>query len=158
MKSGRVDERKKVSPSLRYLYSVFILMAILSWVGLDFIDWRQGNASFFFGGIGPALKAKESEKTVEELVLTSLLEAGIPASAIDRSQDSSGTAQMTIRLPLEVYASLAPGLERQILEAKVFLSKQEKESEKEEVFVWEVKKTERNKLTLIFACSRPVAV
>jgi len=156
MKSGPITDRKRISPHPRRLYLIFTLLTILSWVSLDFLSWRKEENSLFFSALFQVPKGAEVERPVEELVLASITESGVPKSAIERSQDDSGIPQMVVHVPLEVYSSLAFKLEKQLLELGASLIKEEEEREQDVAFLWRVKKKKEDKLFLRFSCPRPL--
>ncbi|MBM3284845.1 MAG: divergent polysaccharide deacetylase family protein [Candidatus Aminicenantes bacterium] len=156
MNSARVPGERKINPYPRRLYFIFLFLAVLSCVGLDYLTWRKGERAFLFYGLADFQKAAELKQPLEELALRSLESCGVSTASIERWQDESGAPRLHIRLPLEAYTGLAPELERQLLEQEASVAKEEKEDKEEVTFLWRVSKEKQDLLSLLFACPRPL--
>jgi len=146
MTSGRTDR----------LYLVFIVLAIMSCLGLDYLAWHKGESSLLFSWLFLKKEAGEPQPLLAEVVLNSLEKQGLPRTAVQRSKDKSGADQFRMSLPLDSYASLAPDLEIQLLKQDASVLKEEKEDREEITFSWMIRGKKEERLSLLFSCRRPV--
>ncbi len=146
MTSGRTDR----------LYLVFIVLAVISCLGLDYLAWEKGESSLFFSWLFQKKEAAEPQLLLADVVLESLEKHGFPRTAVQHSKDRSGADQFRISLPLDSYASLASDLENRLLKQDATVHKEEKEDREEITFSWMVRGKKEEKLSLFFSCQRPL--
>lgn len=157
MKSGRAPDRKRVNPYPVRLYLIFLLMAVVSLSGLDYISWHKGERSFFFTFRERPFQTAKKEALLGEIIPGALAHYGVPGAALAWPPGDSEIPQLVIRVPLESYASLAPRLERFLLDKDIFLTKEEKREDGEVTFLWRVENKKGDRLSLLFICGQPPA-
>ncbi|MDH7512787.1 MAG: divergent polysaccharide deacetylase family protein [Clostridiales bacterium] len=138
------------------LYLAFIVLTILSCLGLDYLGWKKGESSLFFSWISPKEEEAEPQPPLAEVVLNSLEKHGLPRAVVHRSKDRFGADEFRVILPLDSYASLAADLENRLLKHDAAVHKEEKEEREEVTFTWIIMGKKEEKLSLLFSCQRPV--
>ncbi len=139
-----------------HLYLAFIVLAILSSLGLDYLALEKGERSLFFSWISPKEEAAEPQPLLAEVILNSLEKHGLPRTAAQLSKDRSGADEFRIILPLDLYASLATDLENRLSKHDATVRKEEKGDREEITFTWIIRGKKQEKLSLLFSCQRPV--
>jgi polysaccharide deacetylase 2 family uncharacterized protein YibQ len=146
MTSGRIGR----------LYLIFIILAIISCLGLDYLAWHKGQSCLIFSWLLPTKEAVKPQPLLAEVVFNSLEKHGLPRTAVQCSKDRSGADQFRISLPIDSYAGLASDLENQLLKRDATVLKEKKESREEITFSWMVRGKKEERLSLFFSCRRPI--
>ncbi len=155
MDGGPTPEKKRIDSYLRRLYLTFLSLAVISLLGLDYINLRKGDSSFFFSALRPPPKTTTRPKPLEEMARSLLTKHNVPESAIESGEGDSGIRQIVVRVPLDSYAAFASELERDLLNLGTDVSKEEKKGETEITYSWRVRKKGRGELSLLFRCAYP---
>lgn len=141
----------QINPAIIAL--VFVLLAFLSSLGLDYINSRKGEKSYIFHSSKEEEKVSRSERILERVVRENLSELGISEDSIDQYQDSQGALHLLIDLPMKKYEGLEPRLEQEFHKVKAVVAKKEmQQTEEKSFFLWEMEGKKKEKLILLFSC------
>ncbi len=157
MKSDSSPRGNRENPKISRLYWGFIILALTSCLGLDFLAGRRGEKTYLFPSRIPAVTAGAASRAWTEIILRRLEESGIPAEDIQETTDETGTPSLVVSLPSETYVRIEPKLEQELLETKAFLRKRQEVEEDKVAHIWLIEGGEDEKLSLLFSCGRPVA-
>jgi polysaccharide deacetylase 2 family uncharacterized protein YibQ len=138
----------------RIIYVIFSFLAILSVLGLDFINWKKGEKSHFFSILYKE-KITAPAVPIDQIVLDHLSRIGIQKDAVSQFKDQSGASHLKVDLLLDQYRRLESQLMKDLQEARALVTKKEEQEDKEKnYFLWEVVGIEQEKLAILFSCLR----
>lgn len=134
------------------IYVVFSMLALFSAVGLDYIQWTRGEKSYLFSVfLGP----KKPEISIKQIVLVRLLHQGIPNDSISHFMDQAGTDHLKVDLSLAEYTIIDPLLRQDLQNANASVErKEEQEDEEKKYLLWDIKRLETEKLSILFSCEK----
>jgi len=139
----------------RYLYIYLSILAILSFIGLDYIQWKNGEHSYIFSGISHREKEKIEEKDLNHLVLSQILEFGVSPDAITHYIDDRNIHHVMLELPLRQYQQLAPLLEMSLEKANATIRHKEQEQDEKKIYnLWTVRGEKEQNLSILFSCQK----
>lgn len=142
-----------VKSNLSPFFVIFSLLAFTSALGLDYIAWRKGEASYVFGAFAKKKTFLSMKETLDQIVLKNLSDLGTSPDSIDQYHDSEGALHLLIDLRLDTYKELESHLEKEFQNAKAsVLKKEEQKTSKKNYYLWEVKGKGQQKLILLFSC------
>lgn len=150
--SSYKENAEQKSP--RVIYVIFSLLTLFSALGLDFINWKKGEKSYFFSLL---YKEKVSVPIVpiDQIVLEHLSGIELKKDAISQFRDQSGVSHLKVDLLLFQYRNLEPFLIKDLQEAQALITKkEEQEDDKKKYFLWEVVGIDKEKLAILFSCIR----
>jgi polysaccharide deacetylase 2 family uncharacterized protein YibQ len=133
----------------------FILLAIAAGLGLDFLSARKGEKAYIFSFLAPEAPAFRAPSAWVQSVLRRLEESGVPAGEVQRLEDQAGAPLLAVGLPQDTYDKIQPELEEELRRTGVSILIKEKEEEDKVTHTWLVRGTEKERLSLDFACPRP---
>lgn len=140
------------------VYAIFSLLAIISVLGLDYIRGTKGKRSYLFPTREVKEEAKIPEISIILVVLDRLSSQGIPDFAISRFKDKAGVDHMKVDLPLAEYRVIETPLKQDLWNTKASVTKiEEQEDEEKKYFLWDVQRSEAEKLAILFACEKEPA-
>lgn len=139
--------------SLFLFFVIFSLLAFTSAIGLDYIAWRKGEASYVFGAFTKKKKFISEKEALDQIVIEKISEHGISTDSIDQYQDSEGALHLLIDLPFNTYRELEFHLEKEFQKTKAsVLKKEEQQSDDKNYYLWEVIGKRKEKLIILFSC------
>jgi polysaccharide deacetylase 2 family uncharacterized protein YibQ len=154
MRTSNSSKENAEQKSPRIIYAIFAVLALLSALGLDFINWNRGEKSYLFsllyqqGITAPAVP-------IDQIVLDHLSQIGIQKDAINQFKDQSGASHLKVDLLLDQYKRLESQLMKDLQEARALVTKKEEQEDKEKnYFLWEVVGIDQEKLAILFSCLR----
>ncbi len=151
IRSFKVSDEQK---SPRVIYIIFSLLAVFSALGLDFINWKRGEKSYFFSLLH---KEKVSAPVIpaDQIILDNLSRVGIQQDAISQFKDQSGADHLKVDLLLAQYKSIESPLTQELQEAHAQITKREEQEDREKnYFLWEVVGGDKEKLAVLFSCAK----
>jgi len=126
-------------------------MALLSIIGLDYINWTQGKNTFLFSQRSKP-KSLPRSKTIEDIVQYHLSALFITPESIRQFWDSEQNHHLMIDLPEESYSQIKSSLENNFRINKVVVLEKEKYSDEEKQYhLWKVEGKSGEKLSLLFS-------
>jgi hypothetical protein len=155
MKSEQAPKGSGESRYPQRLYLVFILLALVSSLGLDYIAARKGRPAYLFSFPAPEKEVVEVPVSLSASVLRFLDESGISREVVQELEDETGGPLIQVHLGLEAYSKIEAGLEKVLRAKKASLEKQEKKTEEEVTFSWLVRGRDQEQLALQFSCPLP---
>jgi len=102
------------------------------------------------------MEISEAPVSLTQMILQFLGESGLPADAIQEGEEKSGIPQVKVSLLRDVYTELEPKLESILKGNGIPFQKKEKEDEATVSFSWVLRRGDGERLTLLFACPRPL--
>jgi polysaccharide deacetylase 2 family uncharacterized protein YibQ len=154
----RTKNLSKGSPKTPgYIYIIFTLLAIISALGLDYINGIKGKNPYVFPIRGEKPEPKKPEISISQVVLDRLSRQGISDESISRFKDQAGIDHLKVDLSQNEYESLEPQLRKDLQEAKATIAKkEEQEDEKRTYFLWDVQRRDIEKLAILFSCKKEI--
>lgn len=141
---------------------VFLLIALISALGLDYISWKKGEKSYLFAAF-PKKKEAVAEKVIakkedlDKTVIEKLSQHGISPESINQYKDSEGVSHVLVDLDSERYKELELPFEKDLRSMKVSVAKkEEKKTDEKAYYLWEIKGKKKQKIILLFSCLREV--
>jgi polysaccharide deacetylase 2 family uncharacterized protein YibQ len=139
------------------IYFIFSILALISAIGLDYINWTNGEKSYFFSLFGESQEPGIPEIPLDQIILDGIASQGIPEESISRFKDKAGTDHMKLDISQDEYARLEARLKRDLQGAMADIAKQEKQEDEEKIyFLWDVERGEHEKLAILFSCKKDV--
>jgi len=137
---------------IQSLYWVFTFLAVISFLGLDYITWKKGEESYVFSIFPKQEKILPNKKSLIRTVEQQLFSRKIPQENINKYSDKEGICHIMVRLTPKKYRSLEKGLDENFLNINAsILKKREKHKDEIEHFLWEVDKKGEIPLSLLFS-------
>jgi len=137
--------------------SILILLALLSSIGLDYVNWKKGAKSYLFRGITEEKKLLLSQKNPETIVLNSLTTQRITSESIHQYRDQEGILHFMINLPMKKFNLLQPLLENEFKKVKAsILKREEQKGDEQNYYLWHVQGRRKQSLMILFACQKPL--
>ena len=154
----RTKNPSKGSPkTLGSIYIIFSLLAIISALGLDYINWRKGKNSYVFPTRREKPEPKKPEISISQVVLDRLSRQGISDESISRFKDQAGIDHLKVDLSQNEYESLEPQLRRDLQKATATIAKKEEQEDEERTyFLWDVQRRDIEKLAILFSCKKEI--
>jgi len=130
-------------------------MALLSAIGLDYINWTQGGKTLLFPQ-HTAKRSKAPDKTLKDIVQHQITALSINPESFRQFWDSNRNLHLMIDLSEEGYSRIRSPLEDsfRINKAEI-LEKEEYSDTEKKYFLWKVKGKAGNELSLLFSCNLP---
>ncbi len=134
------------------LYLVLTCLAIISFLGLDYIDWRKGNISVVFSAFSRKEKIPERKKNLVRIVEQTVLTQQIPQKNISKYTDEYGVCHIMIGLDMRKYSLLEKTLEEKFRKIDASIQKKSEQQKKDRNYLlWEVDKKGETSLSLLFS-------
>lgn len=137
--------------------SILILLALLSSIGLDYVNWKKGAKSYLFRGITEEKKLLLSQENPETIVLNSLTTQRITSESIHQYRDREGILHFMINLPMKKFNLLRTLLENEFKKVKAsILKREEQKGDEQNYYLWHVQGRRKQSLMILFACQKPL--
>jgi polysaccharide deacetylase 2 family uncharacterized protein YibQ len=131
---------------------VLIGLALVSFLGLDYIDWRKGNRSVVFSTISRKEEIPEARKNLIRIVEQAVLTKQVPQKDISKYTDEYGVCHIMLGLDKEKYSFLEKFLEEKFRKINASVQKNpEQEKADRKYLLWEVNKKGETPLSLLFS-------
>ncbi|MCK4337624.1 MAG: divergent polysaccharide deacetylase family protein [Candidatus Aminicenantes bacterium] len=126
-------------------------MALLSIIGLDYINWTQGKNTFLFSQRSKP-KTLHRSKTMGDIAQNHLSALSITPESIRQFWDSEQNHHLIIDLPEESYSRIKSSLENNFrINKAVVLEKEKYKDEGKQYHLWKVEGKTGEKLSLLFS-------
>jgi len=137
---------------IKTLYLVLIGLALVSFLGLDYIDWRKGNTSVVFSAFHRKEKIPENKKNLIRIVEQTLFFAETPQKDINKYTDEYGICHIMIGLDRGKFSFLEKILEEKFRKTGASIKKKsEQQKEDKKYLLWEVDKKGETPLSILFS-------
>lgn len=135
----------------RVLFILFVCMALLSAIGLDYMNWTRGKSSILF--INRTTTAPpESAPPLEDIVRSRISDLDITPAQIRRFKESERNIHLLIDLESGDFDRLADALEQSLVSARASILKKEQYDDGDKHHVlWQVKSGNDDGLSLLFS-------
>lgn len=146
------------------IYLVLIILALSSFAGLDYLEWKKGNPAYLFSALEK--KAKKVEEEVElpheslgDIVLRYASELGVTDQAISQYRDNEGILHMMVELKPEQYLDLETNLDNEFNQIKATTTKKQREqAEDKKYHLWRIQSKDKQLLSLLISIQvEPIA-
>lgn len=146
----------------------FLCLAVLSTLGLDYIQWKRGQKAYIFSilegkkeVIAHADKAKEAGKAEQEeadmpqTLLNTAADSGIPDDSINLFTDEEGVYHLLVDMPLKKYSQVESSF-FDTFRAFGFqiTDKEEQQTDEKKYYLWQAQDRKNRKITLLFSCDK----
>ena len=139
------------------IYIIFSLLAIISALGLDYVNWTKGKDSYVFPKRREKPEPRKPEISISQVVLDRLSLQGISDESISKFKDKAGIDHLKVDLFQNEYESLEPQLRSDLQQAKATIAKkEEQEDEQRTYFLWDVQRRDTEKLAILFSCKKEI--
>jgi len=140
------------------LYAVFVLLALVACLGLDFLAARKGEPAYVFGFLSPKKEPhRPAPLSLTDAVLDELDQSGVPAERIHKLRDETGAPRLDISLSEESYEKIQGQIAGRLKKAHLSVEIEKKEDTEKTIYLWQVARTGRDRLSIAFFCPRPPA-
>lgn len=160
--AGKTLAEKIAQKNPLFFPLVFLLIALISVLGLDYISWKKGEISYVFAAF-PKKKEAVAEKVIAKkkdldiMVTEKLSQHGISPESINQYEDSEGVSHVLVDLDFDKYKELESSFEKDLRSAKASVAKkEEKKIDEKDYYLWEIKGKKKQKIILLFSCLREV--
>jgi polysaccharide deacetylase 2 family uncharacterized protein YibQ len=137
--------------------SILILLALLSCIGLDYVNSKKGAKSYLFRGITEEREPLLGKENPETVVLNSLSANGISSESIHQYRDQEGILHFMINLPMKKFNLVRNLLESEFKKIKTsILKKEEQKGKEQDYYLWHVQGRRKQTLMILFACQKPI--
>jgi polysaccharide deacetylase 2 family uncharacterized protein YibQ len=157
MRSDPTARKRKADFRPRQLYLIFILLAFISGLGLDYGAARRGEKAYIFSFPAAPKAAAIAPVPLADSVRRLLGTSGLPAASIEELKEADGTPQIKVRLPLESYESLERRLDKELRKRMAAVDKKKGGEEGLKSYSWRVTGPQEERFSLIFALLEPPA-
>jgi hypothetical protein len=174
--SFKTDTSEKLSPGL----PIFLLcLAIFSTLGLDYIQWKRGKASYVFSALEQKRKAMarvdrvedkakveetdkaeevkkvELEADISQTLLKTVSDSGIPDESINFFTDEEGVYHLLVDLPIKKYSQLESSFFNTLGDHDFQVTeKEEQQTDEKKYYLWQAQDIKERRLTLLFSCEK----
>lgn len=135
------------------LYLILVFLALLSTIGLDYLNGKKGGKSYFFSYLTLRRVPKIPEESLARVVRERLYASGIDTLSIREAADKEGL-RLTITLASKEYRELEPLLEKEFTDRKALVTKKQDQEKDRDIFTWAIQGTLEERLALHFICPR----
>jgi polysaccharide deacetylase 2 family uncharacterized protein YibQ len=135
----------------RILFFLFLCMALLSALGLDYMNWTRGKSSILFSTRTTPIPP-DSAPPLEDIVRSRMADLGITPTQIRRFQENERNFHLTVDLDPQDFERLADALEQALVTGRASILKKEEyeEGDKQHV-LWQIKGADDERLSLLFS-------
>lgn len=142
----------KNSSNLSYIVGLALaLVAILSSVGLDFINHKKNERSYFFRDQKAAVQSKPAAK-FEDILTAAAEKSGFDLNALKITRDEKNFPVLNMKISREKYDQGVASFEKNLKSSRIkILSKLSLESSESTDFLWKLKKDRKTEATVIFS-------
>lgn len=131
---------------------IFLLMALLSAAGLDYINWTQGKKSYLFPN-HPKPELAPASKALGDIIQSQLTSLSITPESLKQFWDSDRNHHIMIELSEKDYTRIKAPLAISMKANKAAIQKEEEYwNEGKRYHLWKVRGEKGEKLSLLFSC------
>jgi polysaccharide deacetylase 2 family uncharacterized protein YibQ len=160
--AGKTLAEKIAQKNPLFFPLIFLLIALISVLGLDYISWKKGEKSYLYTAFSKkkkpaAEKAIAKKKDLAKTVMEKLSQHGISPESINQYVDSKGVSHVLVDLDFDRYRELESPFEKDLRSVKASVAKkEEKRTDEKDYYLWEIKGKKKQKIILLFSCLREV--
>lgn len=137
------------------IYLVLILLALVCFAGLDYIEWKKGNPAYLFTALEKQIEKDEPDLPPEplgDIVLRNTAELGISEQSISQYRDNEGILHMMVELKPEQYPELETLLDQELNRIKASATKKQREqAEDKQYYLWRIQSRDKQLLSLLIS-------
>jgi polysaccharide deacetylase 2 family uncharacterized protein YibQ len=156
--SFKTTPSEKLSPGL----PIFLLcLAILSTVGLDYIQWKRGKDSYFFSALGRTKEAMarvakaEEEADISQALLKTVADSGISDESVNLFTDEEGVDHLLVDIPIRKYTELETSFFETFREFAIeIIEREEQQTNEKKYYLWQAQDPREQKLFVLFSCEK----
>ncbi len=161
MRAFRSHQTDSSERFLLGLYIFFLGLALLSVLGLDYIQWKRGEGSYIFSSVmkkkevAAEVEKKAKEEDIYQVLMETISDSGIPEDSVNQYTDDEGVYHLWVDLPLKKYSQLESSFTDSFRQGDFHITKkEEQQTDEKKYYLWEVKDIRERKLTLLFSCEK----
>jgi len=135
-----------------------IILALVCVLGLDYIQWRQGESAWIFGPRPTQIPSGWIEQTLSDIVKEQVLAMGLSPDVISQYRDSEGIQHMLLEATPEQYRNLESRLDREFSRINATATKKEREQSEGKVYIlWRIQDQSNQLLSLLVSFREEMA-
>jgi len=155
MKKTVPSEGKRIPVIPPFVYLLFLILALISALVLDYINRDKGERFLFSPSSREQKEGLSSQEELREIILKSLSFHGIATHNVQQYKDRNTILHLKVDFPSSKYSLLEHKLEDKLKEANSsLLIKVEQQSEDKNFYLWEVEAKGEKNLIILFSCSK----
>ncbi|NIM90250.1 MAG: hypothetical protein GTO17_04800 [Candidatus Aminicenantes bacterium] len=155
MKKATPSEGKRIPVIPRFVYLLFLLLALILVLVLDTINRDNGGTSLFSLSSNEQKKGLSSQEELQEIIFKSLYLHGITVHNIQQYKDRNNILHLKVDFPYSKYSLLEHKLEEKLKEENSSLLKKiEQQAEGKNFYLWEVEAKDGQNLVILFSCAK----
>lgn len=137
-------------------------MAVISAVGLDYLNWTSGKSSALFKtreppAVEPPQDKESGTPVLAEIVLKQIRSLGIPASQKSQFWDFDGIFHLKFDIPEKSYESLRTVLEAEFATFQAVIEQRNaQEDDEKKHYLWMVADSAGGRMSLLVSCPKVV--
>jgi len=160
MRTPRSQKGQSQLQTTRLIQVSFLVLALVSSLGLDYIRWKRGESSYLFSALTRKKKAGMPRKEdASQIVMDILAKTEIPKELVNRFKDETGVFHLKVDLPLQQYNRIEQSLEKSLRRQDFrILEKKEQQTEEKNYFLWEVEGKDKERLSFLFSCAKETRI
>ncbi len=129
-----------------------VFIVLCSAFGLDYINWKRGNKSYFFHFLATTPIQKDG-KALDHIIHNSLTSLGIQVDLKNSKMDEKGRIQIPISMTQSEYTEAAFLLEMEFQKARILTTISQTTEDHSNFFLWELQGgEEEQRASLLFKC------
>ena len=157
MRSDPIAKNRRPNPYPGRLYLIFVLLALISCLGLDYTAARRGEKAYFFSFPAVRKPAPVPPIPLAELARRFLGTSGIPSESVEELEEADGTPRLVVYLPLKSYESLESRLDKELRDKGASVDKTKKDENGLTSYSWRITGPQKESLSLVFSLPEPIA-
>lgn len=154
--------------------SLFLIgLAVLSTLGLDYIQWKRGRNSYVFSALigknevaermdkskAHAPKVREAEKAeganFSQALLKTVADSGISNEAVNLFTDEDGVDHLLVDIPIQKYSELESSFSETFDAFAIKVTeKEEQQTDEKKYYLWQAQDNWQYRLTVLFSCDK----
>lgn len=148
---SRWNQQKAIKP----LWIFLITLAVISAVGLDFINWQKNKSSFLFSQFLKRPETLTRPEFLHGILQKNLNKAEIPLEAVHKYTDKDRILHIKIDLEMKKFIPLSSTLEEEFSTAGAVIDKKDRrETPETEYHLWLVNAEQSRSLSILFASKK----
>jgi len=160
MRTPRSQKGQSQLQTTRLIQVSFLVLTLVSSLGLDYIRWKRGESSYLFSALTGKKKVVTPQKEdASQIVMDIFTKIEIPDVLVNRFKDEKGVFHLKVDLPLQQYNRIEKSLEKSLRRQDFrILEKEEQQTEEKNYYLWEVEGKDKERLSFLFSCAKETRI
>ncbi|MFQ6081873.1 MAG: divergent polysaccharide deacetylase family protein [Candidatus Aminicenantia bacterium] len=151
MTKRKVRQKKIKFFTPYFFYFLFVLIAFLSVLSLDYIAWEQGKKSYLFSYFLKDKKFTKEQEKLNQILQVFFNQHNISSSSISIIKDNQGVFHFKMNLTIEKFNLIKEDLEKELAKRRAVIFEEKREKRGEVFFnLWKIRIGQRPSHILLF--------